>query len=57
MDRRKSIKAIIVGTVSSGVLVEACKPGEDKKEEAAKPADASASTETNRIKEEQEQYK
>ena len=57
MDRRKSIKAIIVGTVSSGVLVKACKPGEDKKEEAAKPADASASPETNRMKEEEEHYK
>ena len=57
MDRRKSIKAIIVGTVSSGVLVEACKPGEDKKEEAAKTADASASPETNRMKEEEEHYK
>src|SRR6185503_7888220 len=57
MDRRKSIKAIIVGTVSSGVLVEACKPGDDKKEEAAKTADASASPETNRMKEEEEHYK
>jgi len=57
MDRRKSIKALIVGTVSTGVLVEACKPGEDKKEEAAKTADASASPETNRMKEEEEHYK
>jgi len=57
MDRRKSIKAIIVGTVSTGVLVEACKPGEDKKEEAARTADASASPETNRMKEEEEHYK
>jgi len=30
MDRRKSIKALIIGTISTGVLVEACKP-EDKK--------------------------
>lgn len=30
MDRRKSIKALIVGTVSSGVLLDACKP-KDKK--------------------------
>jgi len=57
MDRRKSIKALIVGTVSTGVLVEACKPGDDKKEEAAKTADASASPETNRMKEEEEHYK
>jgi hypothetical protein len=57
MDRRKSIKAIIVGTVASGVLVEACKPGEDKKEEAARTADAGASPESNRMKEEEEHYK
>lgn len=57
MDRRKSIKALIVGTVSTGVLVEACKPGEEEKEEAVKPADAAASPETNRMKEEDEYYK
>jgi len=57
MDRRKSIKALIVGTVSTGVLVEACKPGEEKKEEASKTPDASPSPETNRMKEEDEHYK
>ena len=57
MDRRESIKALIVGTVSAGVLVEACKPGEEKKEEAAKPAEVSSSPETNRMKEEDEHYK
>ncbi|MBN8852492.1 MAG: transcriptional initiation protein Tat [Sphingobacteriales bacterium 50-39] len=57
MDRRKSIKALIVGTVSTGVLVEACNPGEEKKEEASKSADAAASPETNRMKEEDEHYK
>lgn len=56
MDRRKSIKALIVGSVSTGVLVEACKPGEDKKE-GSKTADAGASPETNRMKEEVEHYK
>lgn len=30
MDRRKSLKALFIGTVSSGVLIEACK-SEDKK--------------------------
>ncbi len=30
MDRRKSLKALLIGTVSSGVLIEACK-SEDKK--------------------------
>ncbi len=33
MDRRKSIKALVVGTVATGVLVDACKPA-DKKETA-----------------------
>ncbi|MBC7904063.1 MAG: gluconate 2-dehydrogenase subunit 3 family protein [Gemmatimonadaceae bacterium] len=36
MDRRKSLKALIFGTVSTGVLVEACKNA-DTKIEAAKP--------------------
>jgi hypothetical protein len=54
MDRRKSIKALIVGSVSAGVLVEACKPGEKKAEEK-KPA--AAPVETNRMKEEEEHYK
>jgi len=57
MDRRKSIKALIVGAVSTGVLVEACNPGEEKKEEASKSADAAVSPETNRMKEEDEHYK
>ena len=57
MDRRKSIKALIVGTVSTGVLVEACKPGEEKKEEAAKTPEGPSSPETNRMKEEDEHYK
>jgi hypothetical protein len=40
MDRRRSIKALIVGTVSAGVLVEACKPGEKPAEQpkTAEPA-------------------
>jgi len=60
MDRRKSIKTIIVGTVgtlSAGALVEACNPGEEKKTDAPKVADATAPAETNRMKEEEEHYK
>jgi len=60
MDRRKSIKTIIVGTVgtlSAGALVEACNPGEEKKNDAPKVADATAPAETNRMKEEEEHYK
>jgi len=30
MDRRKSIKALVVGTVATGVLVDACKPADKK---------------------------
>jgi len=33
MDRRKSLKALAVGTISGAVLLDACKPG-DKKEAA-----------------------
>jgi len=36
MDRRKSIKALLIGTVGSGVLIEACK-NSDKKAIAASP--------------------
>jgi len=60
MDRRKSIKTIIVGTVgavSAGALIEACNPGEEKKSDAPKVADATAPAETNRMKEEEEHYK
>ena len=35
MDRRKSLKALAVGTLSGAVLIDACKPG-DKKEAANK---------------------
>ena len=51
MDRRKSIKALIVGTVSTGVLVEACKT-EDKKTPDQKPAEAGPAAGINRMKEE-----
>jgi len=54
MDRRKSIKALLVGSVSAGVLVEACTT-EDKKapsEHAAAPADVTPAGSINRMKEE-----
>lgn len=60
MDRRKSIKTIIVGTVgavSAGALIESCNTAEDKKTEGPKTADATAPAETNRMKEEEEHYK
>ena len=54
MDRRNSIKALIVGSLSTGVLVEACKP-EEKKEIMKNPE--STFSGINRMKEEQEHYK
>jgi hypothetical protein len=60
MDRRKSIKTIIVGTVgavSAGTLIEACNTAEDKKTEGPKTADATAPEKINRMKEEEEHYK
>jgi gluconate 2-dehydrogenase gamma chain len=51
MDRRKSIKALLIGTVSSGVLVEACKL-QDKKEEQKAPEAAAPADTINRMKEE-----
>ena len=38
MDRRKSIKALLVGTVSTAVIVDACKTADKKPDEAAKLA-------------------
>jgi gluconate 2-dehydrogenase gamma chain len=55
MDRRKSIKALIMGTVSTGVLVEACKNGDTKIEEVKK--DALPGTNFDRTPEELAQYK
>jgi len=54
MDRRKSIKALLIGTVSTGVLVEACK-NEEKKEVLAD--DKAKVTGINRMKEEAEYEK
>jgi gluconate 2-dehydrogenase gamma chain len=57
MDRRKSIKALLVGTVSAGVLVEACNT--EEKKAPAQGAQASAENAApaggiNRMKEEAE---
>ena len=49
MDRRETIKALVVGTVSAGVLVEACKL-EDKK--PAVPKETQAANESDRMAEE-----
>jgi gluconate 2-dehydrogenase gamma chain len=51
MDRRKSIKALIVGTVSTGVLVEACNT-ETKKAPEQQPGEGGPALTINRMKEE-----
>lgn len=57
MDRRKSIKALLVGSVSAGVLVEACKT-DDKKPAEVKSAETAGPVNTiNRMKEETEHDK
>lgn len=50
MDRRKSIKALIIGTASTGVMIDACKPSGKKTETTEKPATSSA--DADRMKEE-----
>src|SRR5882724_1905758 len=54
MDRRKSIKALLIGTISAGVLVEAC-TSEDKKKVLAN--DTARISDLNRMKEEEEHEK
>jgi len=55
MDRRKSIKALLVGTVSTGVLVEACNTEEKKAPPAQKEGHTTDAAATiNRMKEEAE---
>ena len=46
MDRRKSLKAIALGTVTTSLLFDACKLA-DKKETAAKTEDAAPSSGNN----------
>jgi gluconate 2-dehydrogenase gamma chain len=55
MDRRKSIKALIMGTVSTSVLIEACKNGDTKIE--AKPETAADGLNYDRTPEELATYK
>jgi gluconate 2-dehydrogenase gamma chain len=49
MDRRKSIKALLIGTAATGVMLDACKP-EEKKVDAAKTESPEA--DADRMKEE-----
>jgi len=56
MDRRKSIKALLVGTVSAGALIEACNTGDKKATEATAVEPVKADG-INRMKEEKEYEK
>ncbi len=56
MDRRKSLKALVIGTVSSSVLIEACKTDVDKKADVAASKGESLNT-AERQPEEQALYK
>lgn len=49
MDRRKSIKALVVGTLSTGVLIEACKTDDKKQPDQDQPV---AADEVTRMPEE-----
>lgn len=56
MDRRKSLKALALGTISAGVLLEACTDGDaDKK--AADNKGAQPASSIDRMKEEEAHYK
>ncbi|MBS1918217.1 MAG: gluconate 2-dehydrogenase subunit 3 family protein [Bacteroidetes bacterium] len=59
MDRRKSIKTLLIGGVATSVLVDACAPGDKKAEEqkTAAGADATKTDSITRMKEEQEYMK
>jgi Gluconate 2-dehydrogenase subunit 3 len=60
MDRRKSLKAIALGTVSTGLLLDACKLADKKEPEnkiVAKEDNTGNPTGINRMKEEAEHYK
>lgn len=56
MDRRKSLKALAVGTLSAGVLLEACKDNDAEKKAAEAKGSTPAST-IDRMKEEEAHYK
>lgn len=57
MDRRKSLKAIAVTTFSTGLLLDACKPGDKKAEEAQKQAEPGSEFTLDRTPEEKQAYK
>src|SRR4051812_31072059 len=52
MDRRKSLKALLVGTVSTGVILDACNTTDNKTETANTKTAAGKEDGINRMKEE-----
>lgn len=52
MDRRKSLKTLLAGTVSTGVLLDACKTGDRTPESHEAPAAKATDDSFNRMKEE-----
>ena len=57
MDRRKSLKALAVGTLSAGVLLNACKDEDKKATEAKDGAAVKEGSDTDRQPEEIARYK
>ncbi len=57
MDRRKSIKALIIGTASTGVLLDACKNTTDEKDAKTAAAPAKSNDQSTRMEEEEAREK
>jgi gluconate 2-dehydrogenase gamma chain len=52
MDRRKSIKALIIGTASTGAMIDACKPADKKTEVPKEVKNETSEKDADRMKEE-----
>jgi hypothetical protein len=57
MDRRQSLKALAVGTVSASLLLDACKTADKKDDVAVKPNEGNKAEGPDRYAEEVEHYK
>jgi gluconate 2-dehydrogenase gamma chain len=57
MDRRKSLKALAIGTLASGVLLEACKDDQQNAKTTTPAATPGDGSNIDRMKEEVEHYK
>ncbi|MBC9795447.1 gluconate 2-dehydrogenase subunit 3 family protein [Sinomicrobium weinanense] len=52
MDRRETIKTLVIGGVASGLMLHGCVPGEEKKEQAAAPENTDSGEDYGRTPEE-----